>query len=251
MFILDVFTPNLSVNSNSNIRRTGPVPNSNQPVVDNSSTTLPASIDSFTSFESHDLLYRVPPHQLDPTLRELVYGDKGIFRHHYYFYFWMEPRDIDPGFNPNRPVFPIEPRNPWEGHFPRPAPPSDQEMIKGLDRIDSLIDFVINSTEINGVNPRMLDKAHKVIKERLKKLTKGLDLETRLRIQEELDEAFEAAHEGDLSKIEAFQEKLKKIKEGYNNQPRIVPLDIPCGRRPDPCEMSSPPVTAVPLNQIA
>ncbi|GEM_PF-6847855 len=236
MFLLDISTSNLDTSSNVSFRRIRP---NHLPGV-NSPETSPASIDSFTPCESHDLLYRVPPHELDPTLRELLYGRHGIFRHYYF------PIDIDPGFNPNHPLFPIE-QNPWERLFPKPAPPSDQEMIRGLDRIDSLIDFVINSTEINGVNPRMLNKAHKVIKERLKKLTRGLDSETAQRIQQELDEAFEAAHEGDLSKLEAFQEKLKKIKEDYNNQPRIVP----CGRQPDSCELNSPPATAVPLNQIA
>src|SRR3989338_7899356 len=165
MFVLDISTSNLDASSNLSFGRIRP---NHLPEVNNPSTTLPALIDSFTPFQSHDLLHRVPIHELDPTLRKILYpGRSGSIDIDPGFFHPVFPPgaiDIDPGFNPINP-FPIAP-NPWESLFPRPAPPSNEEMIKGLDRIDSLIDFVKNSTEINGVNPRMLNKAHKVIKEK-------------------------------------------------------------------------------------
>lgn len=245
MFILDLSVPDSNTNSNIIPRRTGLVPTNHCAPVNNDCRCLP-NIDTFTPFESHDLLHRVPYHDLDPTLRDLLYPSRNLDPGFFHSIFLLPgPRDIDPGFNPTHPLFP---RNPWEGQFPRPAGPSNEEMIKGLDRIDKLIDFIINSTEIDGVKPKKLDKAHKLIKERLKKLTRGLDLETKQRIMEELDEAFQAAKNGDLSKLEAFQEKLQKIRREYSNQPEYI---LCSGSRPDSCEMNSQPVRAIQLDQVA
>jgi len=147
MVILDLSVPNSNTNSNIIPRRNGPVPASNLPSVSNDCRCI--TIDTFTPFESHDLLHRVPYHELNPTLRDLLYPprnlDPGFVRLLPY------PLDIDPrdpGFNPNRPGFPIAP-DPWGRQFPRPAGPSNQEMIKGLDKIDRLLDFIISSTEID------------------------------------------------------------------------------------------------------
>ncbi len=162
--------------------------------------------------------------------------------------FFTAPAITLPGFY-GESRFPAE-TNPWERVFPRPAPPSNEEMIKGLDRVDRLINFVIDSTEINGVNPRMLDRAHNVLKARIRNLTRGLDSETAQRIQQELDEAFASAKEGDLSKLERFQEKLKTIREDYNNQdnPRAY-FTIPCtGRLDRLCEVSVGPFPISYLN---
>lgn len=50
-------------------------------------------------------------------------------------------------------------------------------------------------------------------------------------------EAFDAAKNGDFSKLEEFKEKIDKISEHYKDKPKIIPLDrgmnrfldMPCG----------------------
>ena len=120
-------------------------------------------------------------------------------------------------------------------YFPGAKKPEKEKTIEGLDDMKEALEYVKRKQKYEGnVSGESLDKVKEDLLKTVQEITAGLNPGVGDKMKAELSEAFNAAKQGDFSKLSVFLKKIKDLSKDLKEMPKSEEYHVvPCKKPMD------------------